>query len=74
MLIEVKSGKDYTSHSALDNVMSVPAYGVRNAMVFCSDNLRVAGNILYLPVYMAMFLCHRTECEPMVYVPDLSGL
>ena len=34
--IEVKSGKDYKVHSALDNFMKTPDYNVKNAIVLAS--------------------------------------
>ena len=54
--IEVKSGKDYEKHSALDNVMSVEEYGIREAYVFTNDNVKVDGRLTYYPIYMVMFL------------------
>ena len=54
--IEVKSGKDYEKHSALDNVMSVSEYGIEEAYVFTNDNVKAAGKLTYFPIYMAMFL------------------
>ena len=54
--IEVKSGKDYEKHSALDNVMSVEEYGINEAYVFTNDNIKTKGKITYLPIYMVMFL------------------
>ena len=54
--IEVKSGKDYEKHSALDNVMAVDAYGIQEAYVFTNDNVKVDGNLTYFPIYMVMFL------------------
>ena len=54
--IEVKSGKDYEKHSALDNVMAVAEYGIEEAYVFTNDNVKVDGKLVYFPIYMAMFL------------------
>ena len=54
--IEVKSGKDYEKHSALDNVMSVKEYAIEEAYVFTNDNVKVKGKLTYLPIYMVMFL------------------
>ena len=54
--IEVKSGKDYERHSALDNVMSVAEYGIEEAFVFTNDNVKVNGKLTYFPIYMVMFL------------------
>ena len=54
--IEVKSGKNYEKHSALDNVMSVAEYGIEEAYVFTNDNVEAAGKLTYFPIYMVMFL------------------
>ena len=54
--LEVKSGKDYERHSALDNVMKVAEYGIPKAYVLCSGNVKIVGKVIYLPIYMIMFL------------------
>lgn len=54
--IEVKSGKDYRRHSALDNVLSRQNYPIEYALVLCEENLLLDGKILYAPVYMAAVL------------------
>ena len=53
--IEVKSGKDYMKHSALDNLMRVPDYSINRALVLSNErNVRVLGNVDYLPIYYIM--------------------
>lgn len=54
--IEVKSGKKYAVHSALDKCMSNPDYEIEEAIVFADCNISVDGNVIYMPVYMSMFL------------------
>lgn len=54
--IEVKSGKDYARHSALDNVLAVPGYGIGEAFVFSPGNVSAEGKIVNYPAYMVMFL------------------
>ena len=54
--IEVKSGKDYEKHSALDNVMATLEYGIKGACVFTNDNVKADGKLTYFPIYMVMFL------------------
>lgn len=66
--IEVKSGKDYEKHSALDNVMAVPEYGIQEAYVFTNDNVKSDGKLTYLPIYMVMFL----QDDPIEFV-DISA-
>lgn len=71
--IEVKSGKDYERHNALTNVMRTPDYGIDSALVFCNDNLRIDGRIVYAPIYMTMFLKKHIEAN-LTYEIDLKGL
>lgn len=71
--IEVKSGKDYETHRALSNIMDCEEYDLPEAVVFNNDNLRVAGKIIYAPIYMAMFL-EKDNTAPTFYKVDLSGL
>lgn len=54
--IEVKSGKDYEKHSALDNVMKTYECEIQEAIVFTNDNTKSNGRITYYPIYMVMFL------------------
>ena len=54
--IEVKSGKNYTVHSALDNFMSTPDYHIQKAVVLNNEReISVKKGITYLPVYYCMF-------------------
>ena len=72
--IEIKSGKDYQRHAALDNVMENRDYAIPTAFVFQNDNVRADGRVVYLPIYMLMFLQKEQLPESMIYKPDLSGL
>lgn len=55
--IEVKSGKDYTIHSALDNLLKIKDYGIASGLVLSNAReIRVEGKIAYWPVYAVMFL------------------
>ena len=53
--IEVKSGKDYKRHVALDNLLSNKEYDIAKAVVFGDCNVQKMGNRTYLPIYMADF-------------------
>ena len=72
--IEIKSGKDYTRHAALDNVMNNEDYAIPRAYVFQNDNVSVRGKIVYLPIYMLMFLHKETELTPQIYKLDIDIL
>lgn len=70
--VEVKSGKDYTRHSALDNVLNVEEYDIPEAFVFSSANISVDGKVVYYPVYMAMFLSEDIEADPVLPLSRFS--
>lgn len=53
--LEVKSGKDYVRHVALNNVMANAEYGIREAIVLCNDNLSTRGNVTYAPIYADVY-------------------
>ena len=72
--IEVKSGKDYTKHSALNNVLNNKDYGIKNAFVFSNFNVEVNGNIIYYPIYFIMFLEEQLFQLPKINKIDLSDL
>lgn len=55
--IEVKSGKDYKIHSALDKFLSNKDYNIKKAYVFSNESkVYTENNITYLPIYYVMFL------------------
>lgn len=54
--IEVKSGKDYTIHSALNRFLSNDEYNVKKAYVLSNErNVYTENGITYLPIYYVMF-------------------
>lgn len=71
--IEVKSGKDYTYHRALSNIMDCEEYDLPEAIVLNNDNVSVEGRIPYLPVYMVMFI-ENEDATPIEYKVNLGGL
>ena len=55
--IEVKSGRDYTIHSALNKLLSNTDYHIKSAIVVSNERIvRQVGNVKYLPIYYIMFL------------------
>lgn len=55
--IEVKSGKDYKIHSALNKFLSNKDYNIKKAYVFSNEpEVYTENNITYLPIYYVMFL------------------
>ena len=64
--LEAKSGADYTSHRALDNLMSVDEWGLERAIVLCGGNVSKEGNVKYLPWYAVSFLEQESLPESLV--------
>ena len=55
--IEVKSGKDYYIHTALNNLLKVDEYKITNGIVFSNEaKVYNNGNVIYMPIYFVMFL------------------
>ena len=55
--IEVKSGKDYTVHSALNSFVSNDDYHVKKAIVLSNEReITTKNKITYLPIYDIMFI------------------
>ena len=55
--IEVKSGKDYTVHSALNAFVSNEDYHVKKAIVLSNEReITTKNKIAYLPIYDIMFI------------------
>lgn len=54
--IEVKSGKDYTVHSALDKFLSIEEYNIKKAYVLSNEReVYTERGITYIPIYYVMF-------------------
>lgn len=66
--VEVKSGKDYTIHSALNNLLSVPEYHVLTGLVLSNEReVKSNGKVTYMPIYYVMFLNATGEDEKDIY-------
>lgn len=72
--IEVKSGKGYTVHSALNNVLSNEDYGIKQAVVFANCNVTINEKIVYYPIYFCMFLQERDLILPKIPKVDFSQM
>lgn len=60
--IEVKSGKDYTRHSALSTFVSNEEYHIEKAIVLSNERVvHTKGKIVYLPIYYIMFLQYGSD-------------
>ena len=70
--IEVKSGKSYQRHSALNNVMDISNYSIEEGFIFSNYNVEVKGKLIYYPIYMIMFLENEDITLPNIVIDDLS--
>lgn len=62
--IEIKSGKDYTVHSALNNFVSNEDYHIKKAFVLSNERtVKTKGKIIYIPIYYIMFFRNGTGGE-----------
>ncbi|MDE6577957.1 MAG: AAA family ATPase [Muribaculaceae bacterium] len=71
--IEVKSGKDYERHNALNNLLECKEFEIEIAYVLSNGNIRKKGKIIYMPIYMTMFI-KQSKIENGIYKIDLSNL
>ena len=65
--IEVKSGKHYQRHRALNHLLDDAEYSFDKAIVFDDKARKRDGRIRYEPIYMAMFLKKEMPTQPMIY-------
>lgn len=72
--IEVKSGKNYKTHKALEHFMNVSDYHLEKAYVLSIGNVEQIDNIVYLPIYMTYLLKEKTIDNTMIVNVDISGL
>ncbi|MDO4510606.1 MAG: DUF4143 domain-containing protein, partial [Bacteroidales bacterium] len=74
--IEVKSGKDFKRHRALDVFLANEDYSVKQAVVL-SNNREVttaSNGVTYMPIYYCMFFTHPSEAHADVILPELEPL
>ncbi len=71
--LEIKSGKDYQKHSALNNCLDKKEYNIRKSYILSNENISVKDKKIYLPIYMIMFF-EKDELKDMIYKVDLSNI
>lgn len=61
--LEVKSGKDYTVHSALDKFLSIKEYGIHRAYVLSNERnvYTDSKGVTYIPIYYVMFFDNKSS-------------
>ena len=72
--LEIKSGKDYTVHSALDKFLATPEYHIHQAIVLSNEQqVYVKDGITYFPIYYCMFLeNNKVDNEEEVVIPPVE--
>ena len=72
--IQVKSGKYYTRHQALNNVLGNDHYEISEGIVLCNDNIRMVDRVFYCPIYLTGCLKKPELPDELIYSLDLSEL
>lgn len=70
--IEVKSGKDFKKHQALDKFLEEKEFQVDEGYVLSNNNILKEGKITYLPIYMTMFIKEPKPKE--VFLKRIEGI
>ena len=70
--IEVKSGKDYKVHSALDKFLATTDYHITRAVVFSNEqNVHVEQGITYMPIYYVKFYKNEPVSDSDCIIPEV---
>lgn len=72
--LEIKSGKDYTVHSALDKFLATPEYHIHEAVVLSNEqSVYQQDGITYMPIYYCMFFENNViEDEADYVIPEIE--
>lgn len=70
--LEIKSGKNYKKHNALDHLLS-NNFDIPKGYILSNNNTEINSNKIYLPIYMIMFF-EKDKVKDMKYKVDLSNL
>lgn len=69
--LEIKSGKDYTEHSALSKFLDDKEYNIHQAIVFSNEQgVYQKQGIWYMPIYYVMFL--NNESADDIILPQIK--
>ncbi len=65
--IEIKSGKDYQVHSALDRFVQTKEYNIRQAFVMSNAReVKIKGGVTYLPIYYIASIAPNNSNEKLL--------
>ncbi len=78
MPVEVKSGKTYKRHVALNNLLSVEDFDVQSAYVLSEANLsveeRMGKPVRYVPLYLVPFVARGLVSEEIAASEELERM
>ena len=74
ILIEIKSGKNYYRHNAMNHVLNNESYDIDNGYIFCNGNVECKGKVTYFPIYMLMFLQKKELPREIIFDSDFSDI
>ena len=72
--LEIKSGTDYKKHAALNNVLSVDEWYLKEAIASCLGNIEQEQPVTYLPWYMIIFLKRNEIQKNTIFEVSLNGI
>jgi len=72
--IEIKSGKDYDRHRAMNHVLACREYDTPEGFVFCGGNVEVKDRVIYYPIYMLTFLKKKLLPNNIAFNSDFSDI
>lgn len=71
--IEVKSGKSYKTHKAIDNLLAISGYHINEGYVLSIGNIEKEDKLTYIPIYMS-YLIKERSLDKMIVDVDTKGL
>lgn len=72
--LEIKSGKDYNRHRALNNIMDFEPYHLSKAFILTCENVKQDEKLYYLPIYMLMFMKKKADNKDLIYHIEIPNL
>jgi uncharacterized protein len=72
--LEIKSGKNYSRHNAINNLLKIKEFDIDKGYVFCNSNVKKEDKITYYPIYMLMFLKKNIVPKDMVFESDFRDV
>lgn len=71
--LEIKSGKDFKTHKALDNLLISEEYSINKGYVLSLSNVEVDDKCIYLPIYMTGFFGSSKSEDIIINLNNLFG-